>query len=623
MNGKRSFGVVAAFFLMVSVFAGVFFDVLHGAETAKRPNIILIMADDMGYSDIGCYGSEIETPNLDKLAAHGLRYTQFYNGARCCPTRAALLTGLYAHQTGMGCMEPDWKAPGYRGNLNDQCVTLAEALKKNGYGTYMAGKWHVTNTRKARTLKDQYNWPKQRGFDQFYGTIVGGGSFFNTQGLKRNNDDIAKEASDDDDYYYTDAISDNSVKFINEHVKKSPNKPFFEYVAYTAPHWPLHAKKKDIEKYRGKYDMGWDKLRAERLKRMKELGVIDKKTQLSPSSGGLAWDDLAKQPMNGQLQAIPGMTSEKLPAYMALKMSIYAAQIDSMDQGIGKIIQCLKDNKIYDNTLVIFLADNGGCAEYGAYGFGVKEFNTMEKVGGPRSWASYGANWACASNTPFRYFKHYIHEGGIATPLIVHWPAGIKETNAIRKEYVGHIIDFMPTFLELAGGTYPKTFGGKPITPMAGVSMVPSFQNAAQKRHKPLFWEHHGNCGVRDGNWKLVKAGLHTPWSLYDVVANREETNDLASKYPQRVKTLAAQWEAWARRSNVYPLTLGRLRRSQGAPKRDIRNAKKEIAAAKAKSDSQALKKAQAKLAAAEKAFAERKATLDKAYTDAKLPVPK
>jgi arylsulfatase len=529
---------------------------LTTSAPAKKtaPNIILIMADDMGFSDIGCYGSEIATPNLDALAKNGLRFTQFYNGARCCPTRAALLTGLYAHQAGMGGMEPDWEEPGYRGNINKQCVTLAEALKQNGYATYMTGKWHLTNKTRAKTKEEKFNWPCQRGFDRLFGTIAGAGNFFAPKTLTRDNEDITNEAEQDDSFYYTDAISSNTVMFINEHCQTKKDTPFFQYVAYTAPHWPLHALPEDIKKYHGKYKAGWDVLRKERHERLKKLGLVNPKWKLSDRTGGVpAWDDLEKAGLPKHLAAIPDITLENLKEYMELKMAIYAAQIDRMDQGIGKIVNALKKNGILDNTLIVFLADNGGCAEYSNYGFGTKEGNTMDKLGSKVSNSSYGAGWANASNSPFRYYKHYAHEGGIGTPFIVHWPKVIKDGGAIRQQ-VGHIIDIMPTFLDVAGGTYPNEYKGNKITPVQGVSLVPAFMNKPLKRTDAIYWEHHGNRAVRGGKWKLVANGEASPWELYDMEADRTETTNLAETHPEIVKELNDKWWAWAKRSNVLPM---------------------------------------------------------------------
>ncbi len=526
-----------------------------------RPNIILIMADDMGYSDIGCFGSEIQTLNIDKLASGGVVFTQFYNGARCCPTRAALLTGLYAHQASMGGMEPDWKAPGYRGNINKRCVTLAEALKLNGYATYMTGKWHLTRDTRVRKLEDKHNWPCQRGFDRFYGTIAGAGDFYAPATLTSDNEDITRQAKEDKSYYYTDAISDNSVKFINEHCRKDPStgsgqaKPFFHYVAYTAPHWPLHALDKDRAKYKGVYDGGWDKLRESRLKKIHKLGLLDPKWKMSPSSSGCAWDELPSRPLPKQFEQIKVVNKDNLHAFMSMKMEIYAAMIDNMDQGIGRIVKSLKDNGVLDNTMIVFLADNGGCSEWSIYGglMKPKHHNTFKENGGPLSWDSYGSGWACASNTPFRYYKHWTHEGGISTPMIVHWPAKAKSDGKYRRQ-VGHIIDFMPTFIQAAGGKYPKRHAGNDIPPMEGKSLLPAIVDNKPIVRDSICWEHHGNRAIRIGDWKLVAAGEKTRWSLYNMVDDRTELNDLAAKEPARVKEMNDKWWAWAKRCDVLPM---------------------------------------------------------------------
>lgn len=531
---------------------------LHAANTPKaapKPNIVLILADDMGYSDIGCFGSEIQTPTLDRLAKTGVTFTQFYNGARCCPTRAALLTGLYAHQAGMGGMEPDWKEPGYRGNINKQCVTLAEALKANGYATYMTGKWHLTNKTQAATTDEKYDWPRQRGFDRYFGTISGAGSYYAPKTLTLDNTDISKQAAEDEKFYYTDAISDYTVKFIEEHCEKDKNRPFFHYVAYTAPHWPLHALQEDRARYKGKYDAGWDELRKRRLERMRELGIIDRNWKLSPSSTSCDWEKLPGLPLPKQFEEIKVVTNDNVQAFMSMKMEIYAAQIDRMDQGIGRIIKCLEENGIDQNTMVVFLADNGGCAEYSIYGGLVakKTYNTFKDNGGPKSYDSYGQGWACASNTPFRYFKHYIHEGGISTPMIVYWPAGAKSDGNYRRQ-VGHIIDIMPTFLDAAGGAYPSEYNGNKIKPMEGKSLLPAITGDAPIQRDCLCWEHHGNRAIRKGDWKLVAKGETAPWELYDMKADRTETDDLAEKHPETVKELNDLWWAWARRCDVLPM---------------------------------------------------------------------
>jgi arylsulfatase A-like enzyme len=535
----------------------------------ERPNIVLVMADDMGFSDIGCFGSEIQTPALDQLAEDGVVFTQFYNGARCCPTRAALLSGLYAHQAGMGGMEPDWNEPGYRGNINRKCVTLAEALKENGYATFMTGKWHLTNKVNVRNEEDKFNWPRQRGFDRFYGTISGGGSYYAPKSLTLDNEDISKQAADDEDFYYTDAISDHTIKFIDEHCQDKAEKPFFHYVSYTAPHWPLHALREDRAKYEGKYDEGWDVLREQRFARIQKMDLLAGDWKLSTRSLNRSWVDLPKDDLPKQFEQIKVVNKDNLHRFMSMKMEIYAAQIDRMDQGIGRIVKCLKSNDILDNTLLVFLADNGGCAEYGNYGglTARKEHNTFEENGGPLSYDSYGAGWACASNTPFRFFKHFVHEGGIATPLIVHWPAKVKPDGVLRRQ-VGHIIDMMPTFLAAAGGQYPEKYAGEVIPPMEGENLLPAVIENAVIEREPLCWEHHGNRAVRIGDWKLVAAGETSPWQLYNMKDDRTELNDLAKEQPERVKEMNDIWWAWAKRCNVLPMNPNKKKKAKSAVKR-------------------------------------------------------
>lgn len=529
----------------------------YDPEKSSRPNIILIMADDMGYSDIGCYGGEIETPNIDRLAKNGIRYTQFYNGARCCPTRASLLTGLYAHQAGMGCMEPDWNHPGYRGNINKECVTIAEALKINGYSTYMAGKWHVTNKTKVKTEEEKYNWPCQRGFDRFYGTIAGAGNFYQPATLTRDNENIEAEARQDDTFYYTDAISDNASKFIKEHSANKPGKPFFLYVAYTSPHWPLHAKEKDIAKYRGRYDAGWDVIRKQRHERMIKMGIIDERWKLSARDKRVAaWDDLKESDWvnleNGSAAEFI-KDADHFRSLMSEKMSTYAAMVDCMDQGIGKTIEALKATNQLDNTLIIFLSDNGGCDEWGTYGFGWNNFAKTKQISGTKeSNTSYGPAWAHVSNTPFRYYKLYTHEGGTATPLVVHWPDKIKKSRLDTKQ-VGHIIDVMPTFIDAAAANYPREYNDNNIQAMEGVSLIPSFEGKTIER-QPLFWEHIGNHAVRAGDWKLVARGENGPWELYNLAEDRTEQNDLAKEMPEKVQELNDAWFKWAQRCRVLPM---------------------------------------------------------------------
>ncbi len=507
---------------------------LRGAPAAK-PDIVLIMCDDMGFSDIGCYGGEIETPHLDKLAGNGLRFTQFFNTARCCPTRAALMTGLYSHRAGVGHMMGDYRVEGYRGDLNKQCVTIAEALKPAGYGTYMAGKWHVT--RFTGPDGPKHNWPRQRGYDRFFGTITGAGSFFTPNALTDDNTQIQAPPG----FFYTDAINDHTAQFIRDHHKAKPDEPFFCYVAHTAPHWPLHAKPKDIARYRGRYAKGWDALRAERHARQLEMGIVRKEWPLTPR-------DTAAKPW--------GEVDAKHKDLMDLKMAIYAAQIDTVDQGIGRIVEALKETGRLANTLVLFIADNGGCAEGGIWGFDRK------KTGAPgsnASFSSYGLSWANASNTPFRRYKHWVHEGGIASPLVVHWPARVKAKGELRHQ-PGHVIDIMATCLDVAGARYPAEHKGNKVWPTEGRSLVPAFDDKPIDR-EAIFWEHEGNRAVRQGKWKLVSR-YPGGWELYDMEADRTELHDLAAKQPERVKAMVALYEAWAQRNAVVPW--GDLRRGKG-----------------------------------------------------------
>ncbi len=514
---------------------------LRAAPAAPRPNIVLIMDDDMGFSDIGPYGGEIQTPHLDRLAANGIRFTQFYNTARCCPTRASLMSGLYAHQAGVGHMMSDYGVDGYRGELNRRCVTIAEVLQAAGYGTCMSGKWHVTKHTGPKGPKD--NWPRQRGFERFFGTITGAGSFFTPASLTRDNTQIKAPKG----FYYTHAISDHAAEFIRDHAKSRPNDPFFCYVAYTAPHWPLHALEEDIAKYRGRYKKGWDALRAERHERQIRMGLVSKEWPLTPRDRAApAWEKM----------------DEAKRDRMDLKMAIYAAQVDCVDQGVGRIIAALKETGRLENTLILFLADNGGCAEGGIWGFDRKRGG---ELGTDASFSSYGLSWANASDTPFRRYKHWVHEGGIASPLILHWPKGIPASQHGRLYHdPAHLIDLMATCVALAGVNYPTEFNGEKIQPMEGVTLRPAFDGKPLGRQGAIYWEHEGNRAVRLGKWKLVTLG-RGPWELYDMEADRTELNNLAEKHPDKVKEMIALYDAWAKRANVVPW--GSWRKGKGKRK--------------------------------------------------------
>jgi arylsulfatase A-like enzyme len=517
---------------------------------SESPNILIILNDDMGFSDIGCYGGEIDTPNLDRLASGGLRYSQFYNTARCSPSRASLLTGLHPHQTGIGILTYDTGPEGYAGDLNRNCVTIAEVLKGRNYRCYLSGKWHI-----ARSLTQPSSaWPLQRGFDEFFGTIIGAGSFYNPNTLTRGNDNIEHEAEQDPAFFYTDAISDQAVAYIKAHRRGHPDAPFFQYVAYTAPHWPLHAHEEDIAKYKGRFDAGWDKLREERLARLIRDGVIHRSWQLTD-----------RDPTQ------PPWEEADYREWRSRCMEVYAAQIDRMDQGIGRIIQALEETDQLENTLIVFLSDNGGCAEDIPVGVTARElvdelmiakattrtgepvrFGNDPKImpGGEDTYQSYGTAWANLSNTPFRLYKHWVHEGGIATPLIVHWPRGIKEAGGLR-HHPGQLPDIMATILEVTGATYPREHEGHAIPPCEGESLVPSFESDEIARG-PLFWEHEGNAAMRMGKWKLVR-NYPGPWELYDLEADRTEMHDLAAQHPQRVREMSEQYAAWAERCGVIP----------------------------------------------------------------------
>lgn len=525
----------SAAFALSAVFYSCSSTVVNSAEQPAKPNIILIMADDMGFSDLGCYGGEIKTPQLDALAKTGLRYSQFYNAARCCPTRASLLTGVYPHQAGMGWMtNADLGSPAYQGDLSKNAATIAEVLRPAGYSTYMTGKWHVSNTRKDNGGVND-NWPVQRGFDHFFGIVGGAGNYFKLPVFSDNT-----KYKSPDDFYFTHAVSDSSVQFIDHHFQRQPEKPLFMYVAYTAPHWPLHALKQDIEKYSDLYMGGWDELRNTRLKKQYELGLWENELELSPRDEKVtAWDSLSKEEKED----------------FALRMAIYAAQVDAMDQGIGRIIQKLKETNQLDNTVIFFLADNGGCAEL------ISSGKSKDLTGDlADTFESYRINWANTSNTPFREYKHWIHEGGIRTPLIVHWPNGIDKSlnNSFIRDY-GHLTDIMATCVDLSGAQYPENLNGQPIVPMQGTSLLPHFSKQKNGRG-PIFWEHEGNIGMRDKDWKLVaKTAENASFDpktleLYNIGKDPTELNNLAESHAQKLDSMYNEWKKWADYAQVYPM---------------------------------------------------------------------
>ncbi len=499
------------------------------AAEQEQPNIVLVMADDMGYSDIGCYGSEISTPNLDRLAANGLRFTQFYNAARCCPTRAALLTGLYPHQAGVGKMvssKPAQRPSPTQGYLNQSCVTLAEVLKTAGYRSYMSGKWHVGEFRPA--------WPIDRGFDRYYGLISGGMNYFDITKAKRMG--LQRVFARDDKrlkpkregFYSTDVFTDEALASVNNHVEEHAKRPFFLYLAFNAPHWPLHAPAKLIQKYQGRYLGGWDKLRRERYDRMVKMGLILPKWKLSPADGS-DWQQL----------------TDKQKTELDLRMAVYAAMVDRMDWNIGRVIERLRKLKRLDNTLFLFLSDNGACHEGGLLGGDFRR-DLKGSTGTADSYRTYGQSWSNAGNTPFRKHKHWTHEGGISTPLIVHWPDGLKVKPGSKASHVGHVIDIMPTLIEVSGAKYPSKFNGRDVTSFAGQSFAPLFRTAALPSNRPLFWEHMGNAAMRQGPWKLVRSRGKS-WELYNLEQDRSELHNVATERDDVVGRMKTVWEKWAR----------------------------------------------------------------------------
>jgi arylsulfatase len=495
------------------------------------PNIVIILVDDMGFSDIGCYGSEVPTPHLDKLAAEGVRFTQFYNTPRCSPTRAALLTGLYPQQAGMGWLDNkvEPKSRSFHGKLLPRCVTIAEVLDDAGYFTAMTGKWHLGQQNGTP--------PWSRGFmrslNSRYGEVYfpverdGPGSKF----LYLNGREIPKASPElGKDWYSTDLFTDWGLKFIDE--ARAEHKPFFLYLAQGAVHFPLRAPADVIAHYRGKYMVGWDKLREERHARQLKMGIVDPRWPLSPRPDDVpAWD--TREP-------------DRKDRFDQI-MSVYAAMIECIDRSVGTLVDGLKERGMLDNTLIVFLSDNGGNAEGGPPG----TTHGTGPIGGPDSFVQLGMDWATLANTPFRRYKHFTHEGGISSPFIAHWPAGIPASrNGTLETQPAHVIDLMATAVDLAGAKYPAEYKGQAILPAEGVSLRPAFEGKALSRTQPLFWEHEGNAAVRDGKWKLVQK-WRGGWELYDMEADRTELHDLSAEHPDIAARLSAAWKSWEARAFV------------------------------------------------------------------------
>ncbi|MBI1372405.1 MAG: sulfatase-like hydrolase/transferase [Phycisphaera sp.] len=534
---------------------------------APRPNILVILLDDMGWSDLGCYGGEVRTPNIDSLAAGGLRFTEFYNTSRCCPTRASLLSGLYPHQAGIGKMTfdegPD--KPGYRGVLQPTCVTIAEVLRTSGYRTAMVGKWHVSLTQTIgkhnspeqldwlnhrayfdRDFADPATYPVGRGFEEHYGVIWGVVDYFDPFSLVHNTTPIREVPKG---YYITDALTDHAIEYINKYT--ADGEPLFLYAAYTAPHWPLHALPQDIDKYKDTYTPGFDATRQARYKRQVEMGLIDPK----------------RAPLSERMWPDKDIDDLKHPDFEARRMAVHAAMIDRVDQGVGRIIATLKQRGLFDNTLIMVLSDNGACAEQPSrFGPGfdrngglrngepvhyVKNDADEVMMPGPENvYTGIGPRWANVGNTPFRWWKAEEYHGGVMTPLIVHWPAGLKVKPGSITHQPGHVIDIMATCVDLAGATYPTRYKDHDITPMEGRSLRPIFEGEQRAGHEAIYFEHFGGASIRMGDWKLVRHN-GKPWELYNLAEDLTETHDVAASQAERVASMKAKWEQWAKRANV------------------------------------------------------------------------
>jgi arylsulfatase len=510
----------------------------------------------MGFSDLGIIGSEIKTTNIDRLARGGSLLTSMYNCSRCCPTRASLLTGLYPHNAGVGHMGTDLGSPAYQGFLRNDSVTIAEVLRASGYRTLMSGKWHVAGDFEARELDDWCSGdiyrpgPRQRGFDHFYGIADGVTHYFSPHNLVEDDDRI--EVCDND-YYFTEAITGKAISMIERSVNDP--RPYFLYLAHTAPHWPLHARDEDIARYAGVYNCGWDATRTARHEEMNGLGIFQTCWDISPRD-----------------EAVPDWRNIKLKRWEASKMAAYAAMVDRLDQSVGELIAALERLGQLDNTLILFLSDNGGCAEFMAEDGWAQYYpdHTWDKrkitmgnienlnPGDALTFQSYDKPWANVSNTPFRKFKHYVHEGGISTPLIAHWPERIKAGQVVQE--CCHVVDILPTILQATGSQYLTELDGHAIQPAQGESLLDLLQGRQWQRQLPIFWEHEGNSAIRLGQFKLVREH-GKPWELYDMEVDRSELHNLAGKQKRLEAELLGQYRAWASQTGVkdWELLLPRL----------------------------------------------------------------
>jgi arylsulfatase len=531
---------IVALFVLWSVASVASVASAQEKKSAARPNIVVILADDLGYSDLGCYGSEIPTPNIDKLAQQGVRFTQFYNQARCCPSRAALMTGRYPHQVGVGAMIDGYAKwirdaadrPSYQDHLSKDSPTVAELLRTAGYRTMMCGKWHLGDRPEE--------WPVARGFDRSFALIPGAMNYFggDTTGPRSPMVlDGEKFTPPHDGFYSTDAFADRAIDFLRE----AKDKPFFLYMAYNAPHWPLQAPPAEIEKHRGKYDAGWQSIREARFKRMRELKIVDENTQMAPMDRGEAkpWGELS---------------ADKRTEW-SRRMEIYAAMVSIMDANVGRLVAELDKLGVANDTLFLFVSDNGGAAEDPHRGKPDAELGTRDSFWG------YARPWATVSNTPWRLHKVTAYEGGISTPMVAHWPGGIPAAaNGSLVRSPAHLIDLLPTFAELAGATPP----GKP----EGQSIARMIRGEEGNADRTLCWEHEGNRAIRKGNWKLVQLANAPAWELFDIAKDRAEQHDLAAARPEVVKELSAEYDRWAERCGVVPWSQIEPKRLANPPKK-------------------------------------------------------
>ena len=523
---------------------------------ADQPNVLIVLLDDLGYSDLGCYGGEIDTPNIDALAANGVRFESFYNSARCCPSRAALMTGLYPPQTGIASFttrEPHpTRGPAYLGRLNDRCVTLGEVLGDAGYSCYYVGKWH---------LHDKTG-PTQRGFEEFYGYALDHShDQWDADYYVRRPEGRRKEIDrPQGEFYATDVFNEYALEFIKQGQRREG--PWFVFLGHSSPHFPVQAPAASADKYFDTYLRGWDALRTERYERMQNIGLIDGKrwTLTDRSLVPVDRDDIANGFPGTQNPAWDSL-DEPRQRDLARRMALFAAMVEHVDRGIGKIVKHLKATNDFDNTLIMLLSDNGACYEWGPYGFdersrqGVTILHTgadLRKMGGPGTYHSYGSGWANLGNTPFRLYKHFTHEGGTATPFIAHWPERIRNAGRWIRER-GHIIDIMPTLRAAADAAYPGTFDGRAVQPEEGRNLLPVF-NGQNLPARTLYFEHQLARAVIQGDWKAVwskRMPNEIRWELYNLAQDRSETTNLADQHPNRVRRLAAEWQEYAQRTGI------------------------------------------------------------------------